>query len=230
MAVSQDRTPEKFDAYARDYQALHAQSIAASGESTDYFAQYKLACLQRRGVHAEEPILDFGCGIGNVTHKLAEYFSDVHGYEPSLESLKVFHERVPKAAAYADAASIPDNHFAAAVLSGVLHHVSPDERLGVLRQVEQKLRPGGRVFIFEHNPLNPLTRRAVATCPFDDDAILLWPRELRKLLGAASFESVGLDYIVFFPKMLAFLRPLEPSLSWLAFGAQTLACGAKALR
>ncbi len=34
------------------------------------------------------------------------------------------------------------------------------------------LKKKGRVYIFEHNPYNPVTRYLVATCEFDRDAVL----------------------------------------------------------
>jgi SAM-dependent methyltransferase len=134
---------------------------------------------------------------------------------------------VPQARIFHDFGQVQPNSFSAAVLSCVLHHVPLAERAGVLAQVMSALEPGGRLFIFEHNPFNPLTRRAVATCPFDDDAILLWPWEQRRLLRESGFEQVGLDYIVFFPAPLSFLRSLEPKLRWLGAGAQTMAYGTK---
>jgi hypothetical protein len=95
-----------------------------------------------------------------------------------------------------------------------------------LGTVLASLRPGGHVVVFEHNPLNPVTRRAVAACPFDDDAILLWPWQARSLLRRSGFDAVTLDYIVFFPKPLAFLRRLEPRLRGVALGAQQMLVGA----
>jgi hypothetical protein len=59
-------------------------------------------------------------------------------------------------------------------------------------------------------------------CPFDDDAVLLWPWQLRPLFRSAGFSVERIDYIVFFPRSLAKLRPLEPHLRRVAIGAQTL--------
>jgi SAM-dependent methyltransferase len=208
----------KFDAYANNYEALHQRNIAATGEDPDYFHQYKLARLVELGVKG--PILDYGCGIGNLTRHLVGAFEEVHGVDPSSESLEVAKRRAPEATFSKGPPS--RGYFQTAVLAGVLHHVPKVERLHVLRDVFEALGPEGRVVVFEHNPLNPLTRRAVRDCPFDDDAVLLWPWELRNLLHRAGFVEPRLSYIVFFPRALAPLRPLEKRLDWLWLGAQTM--------
>jgi 2-polyprenyl-3-methyl-5-hydroxy-6-metoxy-1,4-benzoquinol methylase len=217
----------QFDEYATDYEAMHAASVGASGESTVYFADYKVACLQRLGVGPHDSILDYGCGIGNLIERLCPVFSDVHGFDPSTKSLEVAQRRAEKATLHHDVDQIPDESFTCAVLSNVLHHVPPVDRPALLQTLHQKLAPGGRVFIFEHNPFNPLTRRAVAACPFDHDAILLWPWQIKRLARVAGFQPVRLDYILFFPRFLAALRSLEPHLSWLGLGAQTVTIGQK---
>jgi SAM-dependent methyltransferase len=214
-----------FDRYAGSYDALHAASIRASGESTAYFAEYKLERLNR--LEVREPILDFGCGIGNLTEQLVKRFGRVHGYDPSPASLNIARERAERATFHERLADVPDNAFETVVLSGVLHHVKPTERASLLRDVRAKLASGGRIVVFEHNPLNPLTRRVVAACPFDDGAELLWPWQLRSTLARAGFVGVELRYIVFFPRFLAALRPLEPKLSQVWLGAQTMCTGAK---
>jgi len=220
----QERAEQKFDEYAKSYEGLHRTSIAASGEDPAYFHDYKVDCLRRKNL-LRGPLLDYGCGTGNLTERFARAHGElheVHGYDPSSESLAEARGRAPTARLHTDVSTLPRDHFATAVLSGVLHHVQPREREGVLETVRSTLRSGGHVVIFEHNPINPLTRRAVAACPFDDDAILLWPWEARRLLRRAGFDEVRLDYIVFFPKPLAFLRRLEPRLRRLALGAQLM--------
>jgi len=219
------QAPVSFDRHAGTYDQLHADSIKASGESTVYFAEYKLQCLER--LRAREPILDFGCGIGNLTEQLVKRFVGVHGYDPSSESLRIAKDRAPSATFQHVLSEVPDGTFQTAVLAGVLHHVPPANRTALLSDVMQKLAPGGKVVVFEHNPFNPLTRRAVAACEFDDDAILLWPWQLRGVLKGAGFAEVHLKYIVFFPKFLAALRPLEPKLGRLFMGAQTMCTATK---
>src|SRR5262249_39120290 len=144
-----------------------------------------LRCLERMG--AGTPILDFGCGIGNLTEQLVKTYRDVHGYDPSTESLGLAKPRAPGAIFHHDLEAVPNATFATAIVAGVLHHVAPAERGALLGEVKSKLSPGGRVVVFEHNPWNPLTRRAVANCAFDDDAVLLWPRELKRVLRDSGF-------------------------------------------
>jgi hypothetical protein len=87
------------------------------------------------------------------------------------------------------------------------------------------LAPGGRLVVFKHNRLNPVTRRVVALCPFDDGARLLYPWQVKALLRGARLSDVGLEFIVFFPKSLRAVRSLEPRLGWLPLGAQVCAWG-----
>ena len=39
------------------------------------------------------------------------------------------------------------------------------------------LKNDGQLIIFEHNPLNPITRKIVKECEYDEDAILLTPKK-----------------------------------------------------
>jgi SAM-dependent methyltransferase len=222
-----ERQPSaKFDAYAETYTALHDQSITASGESSEYFAHYKLSCLERLvGPGFTEPVLDYGCGVGALLEHLVRRFPSVEGYDPSTESLEQARLRAPSAVLHARPDDLPDGHFGLIVLANVLHHVPPTERPALVKSLLPKLEPErGRLVVFEHNPLNPLTRRAVAACAFDDDAILLWPRELTRLLRDNGY-SASLRFIVFFPRLLARLRFAEPYLGWLPLGAQMMSVG-----
>ncbi len=218
----------EFDRYAGRYEDMHAASVAASGESTEYFAIYKQRVLERiLGKGFARPVLDFGCGIGNLTRLLRESFPVVEGYDPSAESVKLAEERTPGAHFYDDPELLPHDHYGAVILANVLHHVPPPNRPGLMKTIANVLERDGRLVIFEHNPLNPVTRRAVAICPFDDNAELLYPWDVKRLLKGAGLTRIDLDYIVFFPRPLAVARPLEPSLRWLPLGAQVCATGVK---
>jgi len=224
VPLEPDRPEAAFDRYSADYAQLHAASISASGEDPSYFADYKITCLERLAL-LEGPVLDYGCGIGTLTERLAREGREVYGYDVSRASLELAAPRAPSARFVHQVDDVPKAHFRLAVLSGVLHHVAPGERARILRDVAGRLRPGGVIAVFEHNPLNPLTRRAVALCEFDHDAMLLWPWETTRLLERTGFRDVRRDFIVFFPRALRALRPLEPRLRLLPLGAQTLTLG-----
>lgn len=219
---------KKFDAYVQSYEHLHDASISASGEESTYFHEYKIDCIKRLGIDDRHDVFDYGCGIGNLVERLVSRCHSVSGYDPSSESLDLCHERAPGAMLYPDISSVPSSAYDVVLLSCVLHHVVPDLRRNVMNDVMRILKPGGRVVIFEHNPWNPVTLHAVGQCEFDDDAILLSSLELRALLRGNSFEKIRTDYIVFFPKFLSALRPIEPMLSWCPLGAQTMTVGYRA--
>jgi 2-polyprenyl-3-methyl-5-hydroxy-6-metoxy-1,4-benzoquinol methylase len=215
-----------FDRYAASYEALHAENVAPSGEAPSYFAEYKRRVLERLlGRDFDRPLLDFGCGIGALTSVLARSFRNVHGYDPSTESVKLARARDPAAQFFERAEGIPREHYGAVVLANVLHHLPQTERPKLLATATSLLSPAGHLIVFEHNALNPVTRRVVSACPFDDGARLLHPWEVKRLLREAGLRDVGLDFIVFFPKALRFARSLEPKLAWLPLGAQVCAWG-----
>ena len=89
------------------------------------------------------------------------------------------------------------------------------------------MKPGGRVYVFEHNPLNPVTNWVVKHTPIDQNAILLRAGEVTRGLKEAGFEGVGTSYQMFFPPRLRFLRGVENLLRWLPFGGQYAVWGKK---
>lgn len=215
----------QFDKYAKDYRDMHAGSVAASGEEPEYFHRYKAEWLAARFGQVTGPVLDFGAGIGNLTRELTPHFAEVHGYDPSGESLDLARTRAPGARFFSNREELPEGRYAFAILANVLHHVPPADRTELVAFVASRLAPGGSLVLWEHNPLNPLTRKAVRDCPFDEDAILLWPSELRRLLEAAGTRKLRRDWVVFFPAALAKLRFLEKSLRLCPLGAQCVMTG-----
>ncbi len=224
MTESYDPQNEaEFDAFAGSYADMHAKSVAASGEDPEYFSIYKQKVLERVLGSAPGPVLDFGCGIGNLTHLLVRSFPEVHGFDPSKKSVDLARTRASAATFYDDKESLPKDHYGAIVLANVLHHVPRSARAGLVKELSRLLAKNGKIVIFEHNPLNPVTVKAVKDCPFDEGVELLYPWEVTGLLDDAGLLARKLDYIVFFPRILAKLRPLEPHLRGLPLGAQVCA-------
>lgn len=81
----------EFDAFAGDYNRALRESLRASGETPDYFAEYKAQYLARRIlVGQDSKVLDFGCGVGNLVGALRRLAPGVRvdGYDPSPASLE----------------------------------------------------------------------------------------------------------------------------------------------
>lgn len=113
-----------------------------------------------------------------------------------------------------------DGTFDAIMVSGVLHHIPAENHQTVLNNLFNALNDAGCLFIFEHNPLNPLTLRVVRSCELDINAVLLRPHYTDRLLRASRFRRRTLRYIVFFPYFLRFLVQLEKYLRKVPLGAQ----------
>ena len=107
----------------------------------------------------------------------------------------------------------------------VMHHVAPVEWAHFMNEMRRVVRPGGLICVIEHNPLNPLTRLAVARCEFDRDAVLLGAGKVRKLMAASGLRKIGARYFLLLPFEAKPVRRLEGALSKLPLGAQYAAFG-----
>jgi len=226
----------EFDKFADAYYALHAANIAMTGESPEYFADYKVKDLWRvASTSCAKPprILDFGAGTGTSVRSFKRYFSDaaLTCLDVSAKSLEVGTKRFSGQANFVsfEGEKIPfeDAYFDIAFAACVFHHIPHWEHVGIMRELRRVLAPGGSIFIFEHNPYNPLTVRAVNTCPFDENAKLITAGSLGNSLKSAGFSKICICYRVFFPRALKWLRPLETYLTWLPLGAQYFALARK---
>jgi ubiquinone/menaquinone biosynthesis C-methylase UbiE len=118
-----------------------------------------------------------------------------------------------------------DGTFDIAVASCVFHHIDRVEHDAWVRELSRVLAYAGRLFVFEHNPLNPLTLRVVRNCPFDRGVVLLRADYTRQLLAAAGMRVQKAQFYFFFPRVLAPLRRLERYLRRIPLGAQYFVTG-----
>jgi SAM-dependent methyltransferase len=105
-------------------------------------------------------------------------------------------------------------------ISAVLHHVAPPDRPVVYRNLLRMLKPTGRLYVFEHNPLNPVTVWVVKNTPIDRNALLVSAAGVRRGLRDAGFDGLRTRYLMFFPPRLTWLRGVEAALRWLPLGGQ----------
>jgi SAM-dependent methyltransferase len=221
----------EFDKFADEYAKLHGRSVAASGETPEFFAEYKVRDVRRHfdarpALRSPSRILDFGTGVGVSIPWFAKHFPDaaLTGVDVSRRSLDVARGRFPGLAELVqfDGETLPfeAGRFDLVFAACVFHHIDHGRHLGLLREIARVLAPGGLFFVFEHNPHNPLTRHAVRACPFDDNAVLIGARSMRARMAEAGFGRTALRYRIFVPGFLRRLRPLEAALAWCPLGAQ----------
>ena len=228
------RDEGRFDEVARAYDDTVQRAIGASGETVQFFADLKVRLMSRALTDAHpSTILDFGCGIGNTTRSLAAVFQSARiiGFDISPESLAVAREltaefrQVTYVSAVDGGLPLPDASIDAAFASCVFHHIELRERAHWIAQLRRVLRPGAALFLFEHNPYNPLTVRVVRRVPFDEGVLLLRPSEAAELLRSGGFEASRPWFYFFFPSFLRALRPLEKALKHVPVGAQYFVIG-----
>jgi trans-aconitate methyltransferase len=219
----------QFDAYAADYDAALNRGLSLSGESKEYFATERVKwvsrCLTDLGARPTR-VLDFGCGTGGTCPELLRQLdaARVVGVDASLDSLSAARRvHVDPRLEFRKIQEISSSGpFDLAYCNGVFHHVQPSERPAVLAGIRRSLADGGHFAFWENNPWNPATRLVMSRIPFDRDAKLISPPSARSLLARAGFNVLRTDFLFFFPRLLAALRPLEIRLSRIPAGAQYL--------
>jgi 2-polyprenyl-3-methyl-5-hydroxy-6-metoxy-1,4-benzoquinol methylase len=223
----------EFDSVAANYQELVDHNVRITGESSDYFAAYKAEYVARKvAPRAGARLLDYGCGVGLLSSHLNTRLDGmrIDGFDVSNDSVGRVNERLLRQGTFSANLNELGRSYDVVVLSNVLHHVKPGDRRDVIREAASHLADGGKLVIFEHNPVNPLTRWAVSQCSFDEDAILLPSRETQAYFEPNELRPLWRDYIVFFPRWLRWLRHLEASLNWCPLGAQYVVVAARLRR
>jgi SAM-dependent methyltransferase len=212
-----------FDLYIDNYNELLRERTQFFSTGEEYFARYKVNIVAERTSRPVSKLLEFGCGIGRNIPFLQAAFprAAITGTDIAAASVDYARAENPLALFAVEGPSADGiGRFDLIFVAGVFHHVPVDQRQGVAQTLYERLEDGGEVFVFEHNPYNPVTRRIVSNCPYDDDAVLLRPRELTRLLAGAGLSVVDRGYCLFVPPSLGPLVRLERYVQWLPLGGQ----------
>jgi SAM-dependent methyltransferase len=221
----------EFDRYGQTYEQAVDEAIAFAGREHGFYLEAKarrLVELARRHLGDGRPrALDVGCGPGSFDRHVSSAF-DLHGVDVSpamVEHARAANPGVEYAVSEERRLPHADGAFDLAFAVCVLHHVAAADRLPLLREMRRVVRPGGLVAVFEHNPWNPLTRRVVRDCAFDEDVELIPRRELASLLRRAGLDVFRTEYLLFVPWRA---DALERMLRRLPLGAQYVVAGRRA--
>jgi len=212
----------KFDELPGDYNERLSENLRPITANAEYFTEYRVELAHRLTGGRATAILDFGCGVGNSLGHLLRRFphAAIFACDASLPSVDEARVRYPQVE-FIDNDVLPTSRFDLVFVAGVVHHIEPAARPEVLRRITGALGDDGVLAIFEHNPLNPVTRSLVASCIYDDDATLISRRALHRLIETEPrLDVVGGGYTVFVPPALRRLRPAERMVGWLPLGAQ----------
>ena len=224
-----------FDPYAGRYGELVQRSIAFSGQEHLFFVEAKALRLlelvhRRLGDASRVRALDIGCGTG-LLHRYLGALGELDAIDPSAASIQAAgraNPRVRYRVGTGTALPYPGGLFDLTLTVTALHHVPPGERDAFVAEMRRVTRPGGLAVVFDHNPLNPLTRLAVGRCAFDEDAVLLTQAEAARRLTAVGLDVVERAYILFFPSRRRLFRRAERALVRVPLGAQYYVAAARA--
>ncbi len=223
-----ERSFDDFDAYAKEYRAIHTDNIKLFGADSFYFAEMKVMLLQQYESNSAVKILDIGCGDGATEMFINKYFPlwQISAIDVSAKSIE---EAKDKNLLNCDFQTYDGKHipfayesFDLIFMAGVLHHIDFSLHDNLIKEIRRVLNPEGRFYLYEHNPLNPITKHLVNTCVFDKDARLLKIGYTKELLKRNNLQINKKKFIIFFPRkgILSKLIFLEKYLQWLPLGGQ----------
>jgi SAM-dependent methyltransferase len=237
--------PAEFDDCAQDYCAGMENPLKhCLGGDAEHFIEVKVVWLLRdlgyynpsSNLCKKLRLLDYGCGIGTMLSvlRLRGFTDTLAGCDVSQEMLKQARirwnlDQLPELRfIHNGKAPFYEGEFDVVILSSVLHHVQVSSRNVVYADALRVLKPQGRIYIFEHNPFNPVTRWVVKHTAIDRNAVLLRPAEVRAGLHIAGAIRSRTSYLMFFPPRWTSCRRLESLLHWLPCGAQYVVAAEKA--
>jgi SAM-dependent methyltransferase len=224
---------ELFDSYDKSYAAVVQSSIDFSRLPHNFFMAAKAEVVRGLvasylGASDQRAALDVGCGVGTFHPFMRGMFKRLCGTDVSASSIAQARRNDPgiEYEVY-DGKILPyaSGSFDLATAICVMHHVPPQERLGLLCEIRRVVRPGGLVCIIEHNPFNPLTRVAVMRCEFDRDAVLLRAIQSRRLMIASGLRHIDTRYFLLLPWATPLTRRIEAGIQHLPLGAQYVTYG-----
>jgi len=215
-----------FNTTQKTYKQIVEEAISFSGQGLDFYTNVKADAVRRifdREKITSPRLLDLGCGHGFIHPLLTDLGCEVIAVETANEVLSLARKENPNVDYIAyDGCTLPfySQSFDIVLTICVMHHVAPPQWLAFLKEARRVLRPTGRVIIFEHNPLNPLTRYVVSRNKIDADAVLVSHFRLNRMLKASGFKAIQSRFILFTPFSHPIVRHAETILERVPLGAQ----------
>jgi 2-polyprenyl-3-methyl-5-hydroxy-6-metoxy-1,4-benzoquinol methylase len=230
-AVLSSTYRHEFDEYASDYFKSLGHPIRGLIKDTYYFIHTKANIINNVvSTHFKDcdyvNIIDVGAGIGLFEKFIHDEKIHIFGIDVSFKMLQVaiaIGNIDTKCYCQADAEQLPlpDNSADIIFSSCVLHHISDEKIENVIKDLKRVCRPGGMIFIFEHNPYNLLTQLVVKTTRLDRKARLIPSKKLLTMANHLGLTKIKIEYILY--GSLGFDKFISSRLSFLTglpFGGQ----------
>ena len=224
-----------FDDIAKSYDKALEDSLGKfCNKDISLFAEYKVKIVASKLSQTPANILEFGCGTGRNNLFMKKWFpeSNIYGCDISEKSLEIAMNTNPDVKY--DNIITPEDLFAqykkpfdCIFISNVLHHIPFDEHQTWIAALYKILSNEGSIFVFEHNPYNPITKYIFNTSDIDKGAVMLKPSYCHNLLKNANFTKLKREYTLFFPWRNSFFEFVEQMFCWLPLGAQYFVWGRK---
>ena len=201
----------EFDDISEEYDDNLRELVGQFGDDIEKYAEYKVqlvkSLVSTKGV--PKRILDFGCGTGRSLQYLRTYFPEafLYGCDVSPDSLNIAKKNSPHTVFFlndlSSALYAQNVKWDLVFLACVMHHIEPSDRKQWLKAIGDNIAPGGYLVIFEHNLLNPMTKRIVQS-PLNRVDRIEWMLSPEKLAsyGTNAHSKLRLwwqGYTLFFP-------------------------------
>jgi len=144
-----------------------------------------------------DTVLDVGCGPGEILKLLTLKYPDhqLTGVDVDPEILAIARKNLPSALnltqGSADVLPFPAEKFNVVTSSLMIHHLTPEQKQKMMREVHRVLKPGGRFYLFDFAPPTNLWGKIFTTVFRKveqlDDAL---DGKYRIFLGEAGFKNI----------------------------------------
>ena len=178
-----------FDAIAGIYDAVFPPHII------EHYVQRRASYLRRHAPGEGQTALDVGAGTGLLAERLSDLGLGVVALDPFPQMLGKLQQRRPEietVVAHGDEIPFPDDAFDLTYSVAVMHHIAePPLVRSTLSEMVRVTRPGGRIVVWDHNPLNRYWSLLMRRVPQDTGAERLVP--LPELV--AGLRDAGADVV-----------------------------------
>ena len=185
------RTVEQtnFDAIAGIYDAVFPPHII------EHYLRRRASYVLRHAAAPGQSALDVGAGTGLLAERLSDLGLGVVALDPFPQMLGQLRHRRPDietVVAHGDDIPFADDVFDLTYSVAVMHHIAePSQVRRTLSEMVRVTRPGGRILVWDHNPLNPYWSLLMRRVPQDTGAERLVP--LPELV--AGLRNAGADIV-----------------------------------